>query len=279
MENAGQTGGQGNPALNITPSLYLQRHILETFNSKDVNIPAIQQIIEEHKSNKGGTFAPGVILLFVHPVVDIKRNEPSRKDEKALTNSNHPFITLNSFGQLVNQFNDSDGSQTDISDRVDYEEVVSIRKGSLRMDLNIADLNNPNNPVGFVYEGNRFGGAFRRPGDVTPSDDNCIMATNHYLVYQNPNLEGASFSSLWRYEAGKNRVEAWKRADKEISSMEMQILLQTAAHGTTEHSIIYKYDRKKVITFEVALADLTFRGLWDAPYGKWTSFEFQELFI
>jgi len=139
----------------------------------------------------------------------------------------------------------------------------------------VADLDNP---VGFVYEGNRFGGAFRRPGDVAPLDNNCIVAANHYLTYQHPTLESASFSSLHRYEAGKSRVEAWKRADKEIGIHEVQILLQTAAHGTTEHSIIFKYDRKKMITFEVALADLTFQGLWDAPYKKWISFEFNELF-
>jgi len=85
MENAGQTGGQGNPSQNLTPSLYLLKYILENFSSKDVNIPTIQKIIDEHKGNKGGTFAPGIILVFLHPVIDHQKYL-EKKDEKKMKN-------------------------------------------------------------------------------------------------------------------------------------------------------------------------------------------------
>ena len=136
---------------------------------------------------------------------------------------------------------------------------------------------------GFVYEGDKKGGAMRLPAEVLPMTSNGIMASNHYWSY--PQLDQmhpercngiqASFSSLWRYEAGKNKVEAWTRgiAGLDVGIGKMRELLQTVGHGTTEHSIIFLPDQMR---FEVAIAAAN--SVWDAQYREWHSFTFEELF-
>lgn len=133
----------------------------------------------------------------------------------------------------------------------------------------------------FVSEGDRFGTAIRTPGEVAPASPFTIMAANHYLTYGvDPRRPGfffgkeASFSSTWRYEAGKNTVEAWLRQGKPVGTAEMRRLLQTVAHGTTEHSVIF---RPNEMTLDVAVDDLA-SDLWDAPYQPWVTFAFEELF-
>jgi len=133
----------------------------------------------------------------------------------------------------------------------------------------------------FVSEGDRFGGAIRKPGEVAPAHPFGIMASNHYLKYgvdaRRPGLVfGAQpgFSSLWRYEAGRNTLEAWIRQKKPLGTEEMRRLLQTVAHGTTEHSVIF---RANEMTLDVAVDDLA-TDLWDAPYQRWVTFSFDELF-
>jgi hypothetical protein len=67
------------------------------------------------------------------------------------------------------------------------------------------------------------------------------MATNQYLAYgSDPDHPGLhfgkepSFSSRWRYETGKNTLDAWARQKKPVGTAEMRQLLQNVAHGTTE---------------------------------------------
>jgi hypothetical protein len=133
----------------------------------------------------------------------------------------------------------------------------------------------------FVAEGDRFGNVVRKPGDAAPTHPFAIMAANHFLSYGvDPDRPGlyfgkeASFSSLWRYEAGMNTVEAWMRQKKPLGTEEMRRLLQTVAHGTTEHSVIF---RANEMTLDVAVDDLA-ADLWDAPYQRWVTFSFEELF-
>ncbi|HDL19441.1 MAG TPA: hypothetical protein ENH29_10330 [Bacteroidetes bacterium] len=133
----------------------------------------------------------------------------------------------------------------------------------------------------FVYEGNRFGGGMRLPGETRPENANCIMATNHHLKYgydiDKPGQvfgKPVSFSSRRRYETGMNTVEAWSRLHKKIDVADVKRLLQMVAHGSTEYSVIFLANQKKIL---VAVDDLK-TDLWDAPYLHWTEFRFDEFF-
>ena len=133
----------------------------------------------------------------------------------------------------------------------------------------------------FVSEGDRFGTAIRVPTDVAPACPYDIMATNHYLVYgvdpQRPGLyfgKQPSFSSRWRYETGMHTLEAWSRQRKPLGTPEMRRLLQSVAHGTTEYSVIFRANEMSV---DVAVDDLA-ADLWDAPYQRWITYEFEEFF-
>jgi hypothetical protein len=133
----------------------------------------------------------------------------------------------------------------------------------------------------FVSEGDRFGTAIREPSDVAPTLAYDIMATNHFMTYGvDPDRPGlffgkeAPFSSLWRYETGMNTLDAWARQKKPVGTEEMRRLLQSVAHGTTEYSVIF---RANEMTLDVAVDDLA-TDLWDAPYQRWATFRFEELF-
>jgi len=133
----------------------------------------------------------------------------------------------------------------------------------------------------FVSEGDRFGTRLRGPEEAAPVSPFNIMATNHYRVYGvDPDHPGRffgkefSFSSLWRYEAGMNTLEAWTRQGRPLGTQEMRQLLQNVAQGTTEYSVIF---RANEMSLDVAVDDLA-TDLWDAPYQRWVTFHFEELF-
>jgi len=133
----------------------------------------------------------------------------------------------------------------------------------------------------FVYEGGRTGYAMRSPTDVRPVAPTSIMASNHHLVYgfdpDRPDYSlgrPVSFSSRWRYEAGMHTLEAWVRQDKSLGLDEAKRLLQQVAHGTTEYSIIFIANERRIL---IAVDDLK-TDMWDAPYMKWIEFHFHELF-
>ncbi len=133
----------------------------------------------------------------------------------------------------------------------------------------------------FVYEGDRFGGSMRIPTEVRPTDTTNIMASNHHKVYgfdpDQPDRsfgKPISFSSLWRYEVGMNMLEAWSRAGKSLGIAEAKQLLQTVSHGTTEYSVIFLANEKRIL---VAVDDLK-TDLWDAPFMEWKEFDFEKLF-
>ena len=134
----------------------------------------------------------------------------------------------------------------------------------------------------FVFEGGRNGYAIRLPGQVRPRNPYVIMATNHHKVFgfdpDRPDYSlgvPVSFSSLWRYEAGMQTLEAWTRLQRTgLTIADAQRLLQTVAHGTTEYAVIFSANRRKIL---VAVDDLK-ADLWDAPYQQWREFDFEELF-
>lgn len=206
MEDAGSTG-PGPVVDGLTPCSWVQRNVLETAGAESTP-ESVGAAIDAFRSNGGGTFGAGSIILWAVPF---------------------------------------EGQQA----------------------------------PAFVSEGDRFGGAIRTPGEVAPADAHVIMASNHYLKYGvDPDRPGLvlgaepSFSSLWRYEAGMNTLEAWLRQKKPLGTEEMRRLLQTVAHGTTEHSVIF---RANEMTLDVAVDDLA-TDLWDAPYQPWVRFSFAELF-
>jgi hypothetical protein len=134
-----------------------------------------------------------------------------------------------------------------------------------------------------VYEGDRVEGRFRLPGLVPPQDKHSIMATNHFLSLgydaQRPleNFgEQVYFSSLWRYEAGRRLVDVYSHYSQGVGMAEMQRLLQTVTHGSTEHSIIVRPD---IMRIDIALADLRSDGAWHAPYLNWTTHSFEDFFV
>jgi len=136
------------------------------------------------------------------------------------------------------------------------------------------------NPA-FVYEGDRFGGKMRGPAEVRPVHPHTIMASNHHKVYgfdpEQPYLSfgrRVSFSSLWRYEAGMNEMEAWARQKKTVGIPEAKRLLQIVSHSSTEYSVIFSANEMKIW---VAVDDLK-TNLWDAPYLEWKEYHFDQLF-
>lgn len=63
------------------------------------------------------------------------------------------------------------------------------------------------------------------------------------------------FSSLWRYECIKDKVEAWGRINKKVGMTEIVELLQTAAHGSTEHSVVWQADDSKIFGVGFLICD------------------------
>jgi uncharacterized protein (DUF2141 family) len=133
----------------------------------------------------------------------------------------------------------------------------------------------------FIYEGDRFGGVMRTPIEVKPTDPTNIMASNHHQVYgfnaDQPDRsfgKPISFSSLWRYEVGMNMLEAWSRQGKPLGVAEAKQLLQMVCHGTTEYSVIFLANERKIL---VAVDDHK-TDMWDAPFMEWKQFDFEDLF-
>jgi len=135
-----------------------------------------------------------------------------------------------------------------------------------------------NTTTPFVYENNRFDGVLRRADAVAPFEPDCIAISNHFLLYgaaddSHTNFgQQVSFSSLWRYETWRHKIEAWRERGMVITQNSMQELLQDTCHGTTEHAIIWTPS-----SISVAVAKATFAP-WNAPYGTWTTMSFDGLF-
>jgi hypothetical protein len=137
------------------------------------------------------------------------------------------------------------------------------------------------NAPAFVYEGGRTGYAVRNPRDVRPMDPANILASNHHLIYgfdaNRPSDSlgrPVSFSSRWRYETAMHTLEAWSRQGKSLGMEDAVRLLQQVAQGSTEYSVIFLANEGRL---SIAVDDLK-TDLWDAPYMKWTEFQFDDLF-
>ena len=69
-------------------------------------------------------------------------------------------------------------------------------------------------------------------------------------------------------------LEAWSRQRKSLGLEEAIRLLEQVAHGTTEYSVIFLANERRIF---IAVDDLK-ADLWDAPCMKWARFDFDELF-
>ena len=130
----------------------------------------------------------------------------------------------------------------------------------------------------FIYEGDRNGGLMRLPAQVRPTAPTNIMGTNHYRVYgvgdKGPGYNFGRSIFCWRYAAGLAALEAWDRVGRPVGIEEMKQLLQTVARGTTEYSVIFLANEKRIL---IAVDDLK-PDRWDAPYLEWHEYRFDELF-
>merc|ERR1711939_373853 len=102
---------------------------------------------------------------------------------------------------------------------------------------------------------------------------------NHFLVYgvdaseesdpENPQYNWdveVGFSSRWRLEAVKDRLQSRLRVGAALNGIEdIAQVLQSAAHGSTEHSVALMH-RSDGVVIGLVNADPWSSGAWDAPY-------------
>ena len=136
-----------------------------------------------------------------------------------------------------------------------------------------------------VLESDRAHNAWRVPNQVQPLIRQGIMVTNHEFLppAYDPSApldnwgRRVYFSSLWRYEAGKNLVNVFAEYGVKVGFAEMARLLQTVTHATTEHTIVLQDTGADGLVLHVAVADLRVGG-WHAPYLRWHRAAVSEFF-
>lgn len=144
----------------------------------------------------------------------------------------------------------------------------------------------------FIYEGAYQGGLVRIAGQTTDlPGDNVVIATNHFHTYGvDPDIGPrvnfgipVYFSSLWRYESTSQLLQSWERNTviRPVTGRErITKLLQTSAHGSTEHSIIVEPSAvagRHILS--ISLAKMALPSFWDAPYLEFADFLFNEFFM
>ncbi|KAG2370662.1 hypothetical protein C9374_007680 [Naegleria lovaniensis] len=150
-----------------------------------------------------------------------------------------------------------------------------------------------NSPPSFVYESDWKGGMMRLPQQAFPRFvKSSIGASNHNHLYGVESGDRDStfnfgirngFSSMWRYQVTSNLIDVWARSvyskvqDPNFCNSQMREILRRAAHGQTEHSIMFRPLNNGKIFIDIAVAQATFNG-WDAPYLDFVTFEFNDLF-
>lgn len=158
-------------------------------------------------------------------------------------------------------------------------------------------------PAGFIAELDRFGGLIRSPYDARSLP--AIYESNHFIEYGvdseaeadpvNPVFnfgEEVGFSSRFRLEALRAVVESINRTADSISTRLRGLdatygaprAIRAAAHGFTEHSIaVHANSLVAGSRPRIALANSNAQrtaalGAWDAPYGLWVEYDFDDLF-
>ncbi|KAF0973497.1 hypothetical protein FDP41_008201 [Naegleria fowleri] len=145
----------------------------------------------------------------------------------------------------------------------------------------------------FVYESDWKGGMMRLPQQAFPLFvKSAIGASNHNHLYGVESGDRDStynfgirngFSSMWRYQVTSNLIDIWARnvyhkvQDPNFCNSQMKEILRRAAHGQTEHSIMFRPLNNGKILIDIAVAQSTWNG-WDAPYLDFVTFEFNDLF-
>lgn len=158
--------------------------------------------------------------------------------------------------------------------------------------------------LGFDDQGVLGPEAERRRAPLWPADK-CPSIHAHYsgaaanARFTNWNVPVAA-KSFWRFEAGRNRLQALDRLRRQASaaalagsshstslaptpSHSMSIdtvrsLLQSMCPGYTEHSFMVDLRPDGGVRVHVAVA-APLVGMWDAPYARWFDFEFADLFV
>src|SRR5690606_20218262 len=137
----------------------------------------------------------------------------------------------------------------------------------------------------FLYEGDFQGGLMRMPGQAIPKLPSVLVASNHFHIYGvDPDIgpsynfgKQVYYNTLQRYGSGSDKVLSLSRtAHGQGDEKRIIELLRTAAHGTTEHSVLY-HPRNGKVVFSVSNADMKLLA-WDAPYLDFIEYEFEELF-
>lgn len=166
------------------------------------------------------------------------------------------------------------------------------------------DVEDEDSAPGFIAELDRYGGMIRTADNYIPA----IFESNHFILYgvdadsesdpSNPEYnfgEAIGFSSRWRLQAIRSVLESINRTTEvnslnKISSLtigqSVSKIMRAPAHGATEHSIAFKPSSSKLYSnnrrdHQIAIANsqpwLTSEQ-WDAPYGTWIEYNFEDLF-
>eukprot|EP00656_Telonema_subtile_P018129 TRINITY_DN19771_c0_g1_i1.p1 TRINITY_DN19771_c0_g1~~TRINITY_DN19771_c0_g1_i1.p1 ORF type:complete len:425 (-),score=86.31 TRINITY_DN19771_c0_g1_i1:49-1323(-) len=200
------------------------------------------------------------------------------------SNPNGPLARgLSPFGWVVRQMLLNSSSISDI--RLVADRYKTDQGGTCSAGCNLMIAESSDAASAVVLESDRAHNTWREAGQVQPLISTGIMVTNHEL--RAPAYDAARpldnwgrevyFSSLWRYEAGKNMVNAWTEYEQSVGLQEMIRLLQTVTHATTEHSIIFQVDQAGGLALHVAVADMSVGG-WHAPYLRWMTVQFSQFF-
>lgn len=122
----------------------------------------------------------------------------------------------------------------------------------------------------FILEGDRYGERVRTPMQAPPHIEDCIIASNHFLLYGATMSSDRSyhnfstpvaFSTQHRYESMRHRLEAQYSSTEPITHFDaddVRSLLQCACVATTEHAIIVEMESNGSITMRVYLASSKF---------------------
>ena len=84
-----------------------------------------------------------------------------------------------------------------------------------------------------------------------------------------------------RYQAGSYKVKSYDDVlylKGNVNEVLVEQVLQSVAHGTTEHSIVVKNSGKDKWIYIAVARHQDMNVGWDAPYLEWQAFQFEDFF-
>jgi len=151
-------------------------------------------------------------------------------------------------------------------------------------------VNGSSDSPAYVYEGDYKSGLMRLPTQADPTYINdAILASNHYHKYGVDPKVGPHynfgrlmyFDTLVRYQAGSYKVKSYDDVlylKGNVNEVLVEQVLQSVAHGTTEHSIVVKNSGKDKWIYIAVARHQDMNVGWDAPYLEWQPFQFEDFF-